>query len=243
MKRILLIGLISSLTLGQTIKIACDHGLKYPLKKVAELFTKQTDIDVEIVSNNGEALFNKIKNKNSEGFDLFIPANFRLILNNKTFFKSQKLIGYNKPVIIVRKNNPKNIKTLDDFKKNDVIVVLAKPNTSYIGKISREILIKYKDSSFAEKIYQKAIQVPTENEINKNIKNKIADTSINWRSSVFQNDNNKYLSIINIPYIASKQKLIMAELKEAPHHLETKKFLNFITKPKNKLILKKLGFK
>ena len=243
MKKIILLGLISSLTLAQTIKLACDNELKYPLQKVAKQFKIKTGVDVEIVADNEDNLFKKIQNKNNAKFDLFLPSTFSLISTHPNLFTAQKLIGYNKPVIVVRQGNPKKIKTLDDFERSDVIVVLAKPATSSIGKTTESILTKYKDAAFAKKIYQKAIQVPTTNEITKNIKKKIADASINWKTTVFQGDNDKYLSIVNIPYIAPKQQLVLVELKQAPHPKLADKFLDFIAKPKNRMILKKLGLK
>jgi len=243
MKKIILLGLISSLTLAQTIKLACDNELEYPLTKVAKEFKKQTGIDVEIVANNEDSLIANIKHNNSEKFDLFLPSTFSLISTNPSLFTSQKLIGYNKPVIVVRQGNPKNIKTLDDLTKSDVTLVLAKPATSSIGKTTQDILTKYKNSDFANKLYQKAIQVPTTNEITKNIKKKIADASINWKTTVFQEDNDKYLSLVNIPYIAPKQQLVLVELKEAPHPKLAQKFISFLAKAKNRIILKKLGLK
>ena len=243
MKKLLLIGLLSSLALAQTIKLACDNELKYPLTKVAKEFKKQSGVDVEIIADSENYLMKKIKNNNSQNYDLFVPSTFNLISSNKALFTSQKLIGYNKPVIVVKKGNPKNVKTLDDFEKGDVTVVLAKPAVSSIGKTSQEILTKYKNTSFAKAIYQKAIQVPTTFEINKYINKNLADASINWKTTVYQDGNQKTLSFIDIPYIAPKQKLVLVELKKAPHPKLAHQFLNFIAKAKNKMMLKKLGLK
>ena len=243
MKKFILLGLISSLALAQTIKLACDNELKYPLTKVAKEFKKQSGIDVEIIADSENYLIKKIKNNNSQNYDLFVPSTFHLISKNNSLFTSQKLIGYNKPVIVIKKGNPKKVKSLDDFERGDVIVVLAKPAISSIGKTAKDILTKYKNASFAKTIYQKAIQVPTTHEINKYINKNLADASINWKTTVYQNDNQKTLSFIDIPYIAPKQKLVLVELKKAPHPKLAHKFLTFMAKSKNKLMLKKLGLK
>jgi len=239
MKKILLsIGLISSL-FSTNLNFYCGITMADGMQHLSNEFEKtHPNIHINITKGGSGSLFKKLIAK--KNIDLYLPGKDSFINKHKDIFIYTKKIGYNKAVMIVQKGNPKHIKNLDDFLRNDIKVILGNSNKGSIGKMTKNIFIKYGGEEFFIKVYKKAKVVPTSAEIMNAFKNKDTDLSINWKAAVYKGDNREFVDIINIPYIAPKRKLILAVTKFSQHPKIAKEFVDFVFKHKS--YLKSIGF-
>jgi ABC-type molybdate transport system substrate-binding protein len=152
---------------------------------------------------------------------------------------------------MTQKDNPKNIESLNDLARKDILVSMPNPAWEGIGRL-------------IEEAYQKAGGVELENKI---MKTKVKDsttylTQIHhrqtpmrimygesdagpvWYSEAFyQKMIGHPVGLVNIPDDENiKATYIAGELKNAPHKQAAKDFINFLTSKTAKDIYKKYGF-
>ncbi len=92
---------------------------------------------------------------------------------------SHRPVSYWVPTILVQKDNPKGIKTLEDLLKPGLKVGLGDPNVCAIGKTTRKILAKngISPESMAQNL---TFQSLTVNELGMQIQAKALDAVIVW---------------------------------------------------------------
>lgn len=167
------------------------------------------------------------------------------------YFSDTSTYAYNKLAIMVPKNNPKNIKDLNDLGRKDIRVSMPNPEWEGIG---RRI----------EEAYEKAGGIELKNVI---MKTKVADsttylTQIHhrqtpmrimygqsdagpvWYSEAFyQKMIGHPIDMVTIPDNENINATYMAgQLKNAPHKQAAKDFMNFLASETAKNIYKKHGF-
>ena len=231
--------LISGLFAEPILKFYCGSTMAGVMSDLAKKFEVENNVKIIIIKGGSGKLYKQILDKKDA--DLYLPGAHSYITNDKNnLFLYKRLIGYNKAVILVQKGNPKGIRDLNDFDREDIKVVLGNEKSGSVGKIAKKILTTFRGEKYYQKIYEKAIKVPTSLEIVQALKEDRADISINWKAVVFMDDNKKFIDYVNIPYIAPKQKLFLALVKYSQYPDISKKFINFVFK--NKLYLKQKGF-
>jgi len=241
MKKFILLLVGTSLFAAPTLEFYCGATMAEAMRVIANKFEAKTGVHINITKGGSGSLYKKLlKNKKA---DLYLPGAEKYITDDKNdMFIFKRLIGYNRPVILVQKGNPKHIKNLGDFIKPNIRVVLGDEKSGSVGKIAKKILTRYKDETYYNDVYKKALKAPTSVEIIQALKEDRADTSINWKAAAFKGDNENYVDFIHIPYIAPKQKLILAVTKYTLHSDIAEKFVRFVANGKNKKYLKSKGF-
>jgi molybdate transport system substrate-binding protein len=242
MKRLMfLMFILVTTTFSTTLELYCGSTMAKAMRQLADKFELKTGVHVNIIKGGSGKLYRTILAKGHG--DLYFPGSYKFIKNDKEgIFGYKKLVGYNRAIILVKKGNPKHITSLQDFTREDVKIVLGLSNVGSVGKIAKSILTLYKDEKFYDTIYEKAVKVPTSLEIVNDIKNNVADVSINWKAAAFMGDNEKYLDFINIPYIAPKQKLYIAIIKYSKNPSIAKEFIDFVFSKESKRFMKSKGF-
>ena len=242
MKKIILLLVVgASLFAAPTLEFYCGITMADAMRVIADKFEAKTGVHINITKGGSGSLYKKIlKIKKA---DLYLPGAEKYITDDKNdMFIFKRLIGYNRPVILVQKGNPKHIKNLGDFIKPNIRVIIGDNHSGSVGKIAKKILTRYKDEIYYNAVYKKALKAPTSVEIIQALKEDRADTSINWKAAAFKGDNENYVDFIKIPYIAPKQKLILAVVKYTLHQDIAEKFVRFVANKENKKYLKSKGF-
>ena len=109
----------------QRVKLYAGAGLRKGIEKLIEAFKAETGIIVDPDFGGSGIILTRVQ-MNKDG-DLFMPGDVSWvqILQNKTGqVESMTPISYFMPVIVVNKGNPKNIRTVKDFYRDDVSVCL-----------------------------------------------------------------------------------------------------------------------
>ena len=234
MKLFLVIIFFINTIFANEILFYCGATMREALKEIAALFEQKYEIKIKFIVGGSKSLLNKIKIIKKG--DLYLPGSENYILKNKNLFLEHKYIGYNKLTLIVKKNNPKNIKQLNDlFKRDDLAIVLCNPELSSCGKATKKFLKE--DFLF---LYSKSCEIVLDSKDLAFCVKNCADVGISWRATATSKTNKDKLEYIDIK--SSKNKLYLAIIKYTNNYKLAKKFLEFATSEQGKDIMKKYGF-
>jgi molybdate transport system substrate-binding protein len=221
----------------------CGITMVKPMQEISHIIEKKYNCNIKIVQGGSKDLYDSLKT--SKKGDIYLPGSDSYRKNNLKdgFLGEGKYVGYNQAAIFVKKGNPKHIKGLDDFLREDLYVVLGYHKSGSIGKMTKKILYKYKGEEFFEDVYDNAAEISTDSRnINTAIRNG-ADVAINWKATAFFNENEKYIDIIAIPKkYAPKKKLVLNLLTFSKHKDIVKAFMEFASSEDGQKIMKKYGF-
>ena len=249
MKRLLLV--LSLTTIFSTFVFAKPHLLIYcgitmakPISEISKIIEKKYNCKIKITQGASGDLYEALVY--SKVGDLYLPGSvsYRNKYLNEGYLLDSKYIGYNQAAIFVQKNNPKNIKSIDDLSKDNIIIKLCDPGAGSIGNITKKIIINHKDENFYYDLIDKSLEVGTDSRnLNKSIRRKEIDMTINWRATAFFENNKNFISIINLDeHISPKKDLVINLLKFSKHKKIAKAFMKFAASNEGKQIMKKYGF-
>lgn len=228
-----------------TVLIYCGITMVNPVKEMADILEKELGIKIVITQGGSADLFNSLKT--SKIGDIYIVGEERYIKEYKKegYFEDYiKNIGYNQVAIFVSKGNPKNVKNLDDFLRDDLESMLCDYNTGSIGKMTKTVLENYGGAKFFENAYLNTVLIGTDSRnINQAFVDKSIDLAINWKSTITFDNNSKKIDIINIDEkYAPKMHIPAVLLKSSQDKELAKKIIDFMVSQRGQEIMKKYGF-
>ncbi|WMJ79738.1 molybdate ABC transporter substrate-binding protein [Clostridium sp. MB40-C1] len=223
---------------NKSLLVYCGAALRKPMDEVGKKFQEKYGVQIKYTYGACEQNLSQIQV--SKKGDVYIPGslNYYEVIKEKKLSDYKKDVAYHVPVIAVPKENPKNIKHLEDLGKEGVKVILGNESTA-VGKISKKVLGK-------NKLYDKVkknvvVTTATANEIVVDLKMKKGDASILWEENAF---NAKDIKAIQIPKDKSAISTIPACVLNSSQDKElSKKFVDFVVSSEEKDIFKKYGFK
>ena len=222
----------------QRVRLYAGAGLRKGIEKLIEAFKTDTGIVVDPDFGGSGIILTRVQ-MNKDG-DLFMPGDISWvqILQDKTGqIESMTPISYFVPVIVVDKGNPKNIRTVKDFYRDDVSVGLGRADACQVGKVSTKILSNYDlDRSSLE--HKESLTV---NEIGVWVKMKDVDAGIVWTAIAA----NMSDSVETIPIPADKNaisKIVVGLLKKSKNKSAAQKFIDFMKSDKGQRILNDNGY-
>jgi molybdate transport system substrate-binding protein len=223
----------------------CGITMVKPMQEISKIIEKKYNCIIKISQGGSEDLYRSLSY--SKKGDLYLPGSHSYINKYKKYkyFEKSSYIGFNQAAIFVQKNNPKNIKNLDDLLRDDISIILGDPNSGSIGTTTKNILIKYKGEEFFDDVYNNTVTIGTDSRsLNKAMKTKDADVVINWKATAYWPENKKDIDIIEIDEkYAMKKKLIISLLSFSKNKKIANEFINFTLSEDGQNIIKKYGFK
>lgn len=151
----------------------CGITMVKPMTQIAKIIEKKHDVTILISQGGSKDLLDALSYSKKD--DWYFPGSESYIEKNKHlgYFERKELIGENKAAIFVQKGNPKSIKTLADFMKDDTKTILCDAQSGSIGKESKNILTNYKDEDFYYDVFDKTVILGTDSRnLNKALKTK-----------------------------------------------------------------------
>ncbi len=172
------------------------------------------------------------------------------IEENKAFFSRTVPYAKNHLAILVRKGNPKHIRSLEDLGKEDVKVSMPNPEWEGIGRLIEKAYIEAGGEELKKQIMETKVasgstlltkihhrQTPL------NILYNRSDAGPVWITEARYHKNIHSLGIVKIPLDKNVFATYFAgALKEAPHPEAANDFLNFLEGEKAQQIYRKFGF-
>ncbi len=118
-------------------------NLKEPFTELAEAYEQETGVIIEITYNNSGALLNQVET--AQRGDIYMPGGMPFVANAKEKGFIDEVIGpiaYHTPVIVVPKDNPANITSVQDLANEGVKLVLPDLEATAIGKTVNKVFEK-----------------------------------------------------------------------------------------------------
>ncbi len=232
-------SLPENLKTKKELLLYCGETMAPAIFELKTVFEKQENVKIRTISGGSGILKRTIEQVRLG--DLFFPGKEKYVLSLKkeNFIKSFRSVGFNQAVILVEKNNPKHIHTLEDLLKKDVRFAIGNPDFGSIGKETAKIL---KQKNLYNKFINKAKFLAVDSKLLKNaLINHRVDAIINWKAVAFYKKTKNKFEII--PLNSKKRRLTIAVLTTSKYPKIALKFLDFISSKKGEAILRKYGFK
>jgi len=120
----------------------CGAGLRPPVSEIVKIFSGEHNVKIDCSYAGSGTLLNQIKV--TKRGDLYMPGGLSWIdlLEPTGLVESKHTVCYFIPIILVKKGNPKNIKSLEDLVKSGIRLGLGDPKACAIGRITIKILKK-----------------------------------------------------------------------------------------------------
>ena len=246
LKLILLLSISSSLLAHHKphLLIYCGITMIKPIQEIAKIIEKTHNCKIRITQGGSGDLYEALAF--SKVGDLYLPGSvtYRNKHLKEGYLLEGEYIGYNQAAIFVQKDNPKNIKSIDDFASQNINIKLCDPKSGSIGKMTKKILVKYKDEDFYYNLVDKSLDIGTDSRnLNKSLRDKEVDMTINWRATGFFKENKDLITVIDIDEnISPKKDLVLNLLKSSQYKGIAKAFMKFASSKEGKKIMKKHGF-
>lgn len=141
---VLLAGLIMS-CLGcgaEPPLLYCGAGIKPPVAELVEAFRREQGADIVCDYRGSEMLLSSVMTTRTG--DLYIPGDVHYLelAEKEGLIASKRTVCYFVPVILVQKDNPKEIHSLKDLTRREIAVGLGDPQFCAIGRTSSKIFEK-----------------------------------------------------------------------------------------------------
>lgn len=177
---------------GQTLVMHCAAGIRVPVEEVAAEYEEKYGVHIELQYGGSNTLLNQIQVNKFGTSDLYLAADdFYTDKAHEEGLADERLsIAYMRPVIVVAKDNPKNIQSIRDLLKDDVRVSLGSPEQAAVGRAVRKRLKPYEvDNSdlwtkLEEHVTDVGVFKPTVNDVANDVVIGTADAGIVWDSTV-----------------------------------------------------------
>lgn len=220
----------------------CGAGIRTGAAALIEAF--QSGRDVRIIptyEGSGQSL-GKIA-AGARG-DLFMPGSEfyvdKAIEKGLVDKATKKIVAYFVPVLLVRKDNPKAIRSLADLKKTGVRVGIGDERSAAIGQVTLDLFRK-NHIDFADISPNIVYRSGTVDELGVAIQVGTVDAVITWDVSA----RNFLASGLIIPLPAEKNvfsAIPVTILKSAKYQEAAREFIDFVTSPEGKRIIAEKGF-
>lgn len=247
MKKIFLILCLIQLILAASkprLLIYCGITMAKPILAISKIIEKKYNCTIDVIQGGSRGLYDSLKY--AKVGDLYLPGSesYRKEYLKDGYLKDAVFIGYNKAAIFVQKHNPKKIKNLNSLMRKDVAIALCDPKSGSIGRMTKNIILSYKDKKFYDDLYNKAVLIGTDSRnLNVMLINKTIDATINWRATAFWSENKKYIDIIEIDErYAPKKRLVLNLLSFSKYPKIAKAFMAYAASKEGKKIMKRYGF-
>ena len=244
-KYLILLLFVNTISYAKTnLLFYCGITMVNPMMKIAKIIEKEYNCKITIIQGGSQDMFNSL-NLAKRG-DLFLPGNDKYINYNDIYgyFEYKKIIGYNQLAIFVQKGNPKNIKSLDDFLRKDVLTTMGDLDTCSIGLATEAVLQRYKGKEFLKKVkYNLAYSSADSRDMSRMFRTQFVDAGISWKATKYFTSNIPYIDIVDIDKkYAPKRKLVITLLKFSEHKKIAKSFIDYVASPKGREIMREFGF-
>lgn len=159
--------------------------------------------------------------------------------------------AYNKLTIMVQKGNPKHIKGLNDLGTDSVRISMPNPEWEGIGKRIEEAYVKAGGEKLRNLIMVKKVKDGStyltqihHRQTPMRILYRQSDAAPVWYTEAYYQQMIKHpVDLINIPDAENiKATYVAGLMKNAPHQVAAKDFMNFLQSPIAKAVYKKYGF-
>ncbi|QDU09097.1 molybdate ABC transporter substrate-binding protein [Gimesia aquarii] len=187
----------------ESLLMYCAAGIKPPVAATAAQFAEEEyGVPVKLQYGGSGTLLSNLRVAKTGDLYLAADTSYIDIARKQDLVKEAIPVAKLHPVIMVKKGNPQNIKSLDDLTKEGVTFALANPDAASVGKLTKKILEK---SNKWEHISKSArVFKPTVSEVANDILIGTVDAGIVWDATV--NQHRDQAEIVEVPELSQAVK-------------------------------------
>lgn len=239
---LMLLSFASSAVAAEKIQVAVAANFNAPMRELAEIFQKDTGIEVTVISGSSGKLYEQIRN--GAPFDLFFSADQgfpnKLVANNSTFDGQSHTYAIGQLALYSKKKFPQ--KTSDEVLASGAFkrLAIANPKLAPYGLAAEQYLATLQ---LSEKIKPKLVNAEDIQQALQYVDTENADLGFVAFSQVAQRDpsvGTRWL-IPSGTYNEIKQDVVL--LKQKTDRSSSQKFLAFVLGKDSKPITDKFGYK
>ena len=225
---------------SQELLLYCGAGIRPPADELVEVFEREYGIKVAPDYAGSEVLLSKMKLVRQG--DLYMPGDRHYVEQaaQADMILSRKSVCYWVPTILVQKDNPKDIHSLNDLLKHGIKLGLGDSEACAIGRTSKQILEK-NDIAWEDIKKNLVFQSLTVNELGLQIQAKALDAVIVWDAMArYYSDQGDEISIPVENNVIST--VDIGVLKFSKHQELAKNFMDFVASEAGRQIFQKHNY-
>jgi len=165
-------------TRGKSLFMFCAAAFRKPVERLCAQFEKEFGIPVRVCYAGSACLLGQIEI--SRRGDLYLAGEewYMDQARRRGFLEKSANLCYMIPVIMVKKGNPKRIRSLNDLSRPDLRLGMGEPKSCAIGKSTVDLLRKH---NLYEKVVRNVVvHTGTAPELGSAMKLGNIDAAINW---------------------------------------------------------------
>lgn len=220
------------------LAVYCAAGLRVPMEEVARRYEDEYGIKIALQYGGSNSLLNQIEVNKFDTADLFLAADasYAAQARAKGLAAECLPVAYQRPVIAVRRGNPKGIATLTDLLAEGVTVALADPAQAAVGKATRQALEKVTvgDTNRWQQLEQRVTATgvfkPTVNDVAADVKLGSVDAGIVWDATAAMPGFREQLQVVEVPELeADPDPVTLCVLHSSRQPTPALKFARYVT--------------
>jgi molybdenum ABC transporter molybdate-binding protein len=211
-------------TAGDQLLVYCAAGIKPPVVAAAQEYEKAYRVTVQLQYGGSGTLLSNMQVAKSGDLFIAADASYIRIAREKGIVAETIPLATMRPVIAVRKGNPKNIRTLADLERADVRVAMANPDAASIGKVVQKLLEKH--GQWAGLQRRVKVFKPTVNDVANDVKIGSVDAGIVWDATARQYPE---LELVTVPLLdTATETVTIGVLKYSSRPTSALRFARFL---------------
>lgn len=158
--------------------VYCAAGIKPPVEAIAAAYQKTYGVPIHLQYGGSQTLLAAIEV--AKRGDLYLPADesYLVAAREKGLVAEVLPVAQMTVVLAVRKGNPKQVRSLDDLLRDNVVVGQAAPEAAAVGKLARAALER---TGHWERLKAKTrVFKPTVNDVANDLKLGTVDAGFLW---------------------------------------------------------------
>jgi molybdate transport system substrate-binding protein len=221
------------------LKVFAGAGLRRAMDELGAAFEEKTGVVVDFDYGGSGMIISRAKEDNDA--DLFMPGDVWYVdrLHELTGKVQERVtVSYFVPTIIVQAGNPKNVKTLQDFKREDLVAALGNAEACQVGRLC----VKIFENAGMDRKSIDAKESLTVNELGVWVKMGDADAAIVWDAIAANIADST--EMIEIPREYNEVSTVVAGLLNTSRHPEqARQFMEFMLSEAGQTILRGKGYR
>lgn len=210
-----------------SLLVYCAAGIKPPVEQAALRYEQETGVKVLLQYGGSGTLLSNLRVAKTG--DLFVAGDESYVRMGR----EQGLLGDSvslarlRPVIAVRRGNPRGVKAVADLLRDDVVVALANPEAASIGKLTQKLLEP--GGTWAALKPRVKVFKPTVTDIANDIKLGAVDAGIVWDATVRQYP--ELESVAAEPLASASETVTVAVLAAGRQPEAARRFVRYLAAP------------
>ncbi len=165
----------------------CAAGMQPPVEKIVAEYAEQFGVSVQMLYGGSATMLSQLEM--AEIGDLYLAADdgYTDLAYEKGLVDERIPVAAMRPVLAVKKGNPKDIKSIQDLLRDDVRVALGNPDQAAIGQKTRKLLEDAGQwEAIEERVTRTGVFKPTVPEVANDVKLGSVDVGIVWDATAAQ---------------------------------------------------------